>query len=71
MLIAKQDPFTGNWNSIDIDVTVEQLNNWRASGELIQNAFPNLTADEREFLMTGITPDSWTDSLGNSTQDND
>jgi hypothetical protein len=20
---------------------------------------PNLTADEREFIMTGITPDEW------------
>ena len=27
--------------------------------ELIQNAMPNLSADEREFLMTGITPEEW------------
>jgi len=29
------------------------------NGELIQNAFPMLSADEREFILTGITPDQW------------
>lgn len=30
-----------------------------AAGELIQNAFPMLSADEREFIMTGCTPEEW------------
>jgi hypothetical protein len=25
----------------------------------VQNAMPNLSADEREFIMTGITPTEW------------
>jgi hypothetical protein len=29
------------------------------NGEMIQVAFPFLMAGEREFLMTGITPDEW------------
>lgn len=29
------------------------------SGAYIQNAFPNLTADQRELLMTGIHPECW------------
>ena len=28
-------------------------------GVMIQDAFPNLNADEREFIMTGITPALW------------
>jgi hypothetical protein len=28
-------------------------------GELIQNAFPNLSAGDREFIKTGITEESW------------
>lgn len=28
-------------------------------GVLIQDAFPFLTPDEREFMMTGITPEEW------------
>jgi hypothetical protein len=31
---------------------------WRA-GTLIQDAFPMLTVDQREFLMTGATPEEW------------
>ena len=29
------------------------------SGELIQVAMPNLNDDQREFLMSGITPAEW------------
>lgn len=28
-------------------------------GALIQDAFPTLTPDEREFLLTGMTADEW------------
>jgi len=28
-------------------------------GTLIQNAMPYLTADQREFLISGLTPDEW------------
>jgi hypothetical protein len=35
------------------------FNAWK-SGMLIQEAFPTLNAEQREFLMTGITPDEWT-----------
>lgn len=31
----------------------------RDSGALIQDALPWLNADQREFIMTGITPDMW------------
>lgn len=28
-------------------------------GELVQDAFPYLSADEREMLISGICPDCW------------
>jgi hypothetical protein len=31
---------------------------WK-NGMLIQNAMPDLNADEREFVMTRITPAEW------------
>ena len=43
---------------MEIEVTQEQLSSWE-SGTLIQNAMPHLSADEREFIMTGITPEEW------------
>ena len=32
---------------------------WVGEGELIQNVFPDMSADDREFLMTGTTPAEW------------
>ena len=37
--------------------------NWQA-GELIQDAFPYLDSDGREFLMTGINSDEWIELMG-------
>ena len=31
----------------------------RRAAELIQDAFPEMKAEDREFLMTGITPAEW------------
>lgn len=58
MKITRKSPFTGTVNTMDIDVTDVQIERWK-SGTLIQNAMPNLSADEREFIMTGITPEEW------------
>jgi len=62
MLITRKSPFSGEVNNMDIDVTSEQLEAYH-TGTLAQNAFPNLTADEREFIMTGITPDEWDETF--------
>ena len=58
MLITRTSPFSNKTNIMKIDVTKEQIALWE-SGTLIQNAMPNLSADEREFIMTGITPEEW------------
>lgn len=58
MLIERKSIFSGNVNVMDIDVTPMQVASWE-QGELVQNAMPNLSADEREFIMTGITPAEW------------
>lgn len=39
-------------------VTNGQIENWK-SGMLIQRAFPNLSAEDREFLISGICPTCW------------
>ena len=46
------------------DVTEEQMHDGKTAykeGALIQRAFPFLSDDEREFLMSGLTPDMWDD----------
>jgi hypothetical protein len=58
MLITRISPISLDTNSMEIAVTQSQLDAWQA-GTLIQDAMPNLSADEREFIKTGITPEEW------------
>lgn len=58
MLIQKEHIMTGTTRTLELDITVEQFENWQ-NGMLIQDAMPNLTDNEREFLMTGILPHEW------------
>ena len=59
MNIAKTSPVTGKVNTMRIDMSamdyMEAYSAWK-KGTYIQNAFPKLTADEREFIMTGTMP---------------
>ena len=58
MIITKISPLTGMLNTMDIDVTPLQIEQWER-GMLIQEAMPLLTRDEREFIMTGLTSTDW------------
>jgi hypothetical protein len=64
MEITRKSPFTGETNTLDIDITEEQLHRWTHGNDLIQNIMPDLSADLREFIMTGITPTEWKDTFG-------
>jgi len=56
--VVRKSPFSGQLNSMDISFDRVDYKAWE-DGELIQNAMPYLTADEREFIKTGITPEEW------------
>jgi len=58
MRVTRISPFSGQENTLDLDITDEQLMRW-IEGELIQDVFPHLTPGEREFLLTGITEEEW------------
>ena len=59
MLVTRLSPFSHTRNTIDLDITAEQLARYEQSNELIQNIFPNLSPEHREFIKTGITPEEW------------
>ena len=65
MLISRRCPFTGVMNFMEIDVTGVELADWH-DGKLIQHAMPHISADEREFIMTGITPEQWAKTMGDA-----
>jgi len=56
--ITRTSPVTAAVNTLELDITMDQYSRWRG-GELIQNAMPNLSADDREYIMTGMTPEDW------------
>ena len=63
MLIQRESMFTGEINQMMLNITPEELYAWK-TGTVIQEAMPRLNADEREFVMTGITPEEWNFHLG-------
>ena len=58
MRIVRTSALTGKTNIREINVTEAQIEAWEG-GELIQDAMPHLPADDREFIMTGITSEEF------------
>jgi hypothetical protein len=54
--IARKCPTCPTVQTVVVDAAAHER--WQA-GEYIQNAFPLLTANQREILMTGICPKCW------------
>ena len=54
---------SGKTNSMLVDLTMMQftlgLQKWLKREGLIQDIFPTLDADTREFIQSGITPSEW------------
>ena len=67
MLVTNISQLSGKEHTLDLDITQEQLErfyNRRENGEYVQTIFPNLSAGEREFLISGITQEEWTNMFG-------
>jgi len=62
--LGRTSSATGDYNTLEIPLSIEAyalgMQAWKR-GELIQNAFPTLSAEIREFIMSGITPKEWDD----------
>ena len=61
MKITKISPLTGEEHTMDINVSESKMRLWEEGlvDEHIQVYFYNLSPEEREFILTGITPDEW------------
>ena len=70
MQITKTSIFSGNTNTMELNVTQEQLTAWE-SGVHIQVAMPQLNAEEREFVKTGMTPTEWEELFGEEEDEED
>lgn len=60
MKITRTSIYSGKTRTKEINVTEKQVKEWE-DGLLIQMAMPGLTPDDREFIMSGVTPEEWED----------
>ena len=64
MKITNTSPLTGKLNAMEIDCTLDQIKEYMEGLRSVQAIFPNLNADEREFIKTGYTPSDWKAMFG-------
>lgn len=60
MKITKTSMMTGVEHTREINMTEQELEQFRR-GKHIQWLCPQLSVDDREFLITGMTPEEWED----------
>ena len=59
--VMTQCPFCGRGNEVEVN----EVDYWDwDDGMLAQDAFPYLSADEREMLISGICPTCWEKTFG-------
>lgn len=58
MEITRTSMLSGITRTRNLPITQAQIDEYNR-GALLQNAFPNASADEREFFKTGIVQEEW------------
>ena len=59
MNVTNESMLSGKTHTLFIPgLDMAMINRWKA-GSMIQDAMPNISADHREFIKTGITPSEW------------
>lgn len=71
MLISRKSALSGEVHELEIPVDPEVYASWTDGMTIgfIQEVFPQLSADDREFLLTGITPQEWQEAFGDEEDD--
>lgn len=64
--ISTACPFCGHANFVEVNES--DYWDWQ-DGELVQRAFPYLTPDEREMLISGICPKCWDATFGDADEE--
>ena len=68
MIVTRKSILTGIVHTRLLDITEEQVESWKM-GTLIQDAMPQLSAADREFVVNGITDAEWRQVFGEEDED--
>ena len=69
---TKVSSLSGKEHTREIGIDEQEFNKAYlqfTSGVLIQDAFPTLNSDDREFILSGITPEEWDECVGPERED--
>ena len=58
MQVTRTSIISNMTRTVELDITQKQLDDYK-NGVLLQDAFPNLSPSEREFIKSGITDSEW------------
>lgn len=66
--ISRVSEWSGKKNTRTIKVNMADWTKWCSYTDistrpLIQNHFPYLSADDREFILNGVTPEEWDEAF--------
>lgn len=64
LTVIRKSQYSGKLYTREMDVTTEQIARYEAGGILLQDAFPQLNADDREFIKTGMPDFEWEELFG-------
>jgi hypothetical protein len=70
MEITRTSRLSGVTRTLTLNVTHDQLHAW-ATGTVAQDAFPQLTPDEREFIISGVTSEEWEAHFGSDDDEDE
>ena len=68
MEITRTSVVSGLTTTRDLPITEAQLKVWQ-DGALVQDAFPHLSLEDREFFLTGITESEWRHLISEGADD--
>jgi len=64
MKVKRVSILDGETYEMDLPIQQEDLDKYESHGGYIQDVFPNLPPEQREFIMSGITPEKWNAIFG-------
>jgi len=63
--VTRQSVLTRKMNTMELPILQEHLDIYdKIGGFNVQDIFPQLDAEQREFLINGVTPQEWNKYIG-------
>jgi len=62
--VTAKSSITGIMHTRRIPCSAGEIRYWQSSRRTVQSVLPELSPDDREFLISGITPEEWEQTFG-------